>query len=396
MPDPLLAFRPEFPILARSNYLVSHSLGAMPRAASDRLVEYASAWESRGVHAWEDRWWEMPIAVGDEVAPLIGAGAGEVAMVPNVTIGQAGILSSLEYRAPRDTIVMTGLDFPSVRYVYEGLARRLGARIVVVESHDGISIDESEVIAAIDERTRLVCVSEVCFRSAFILDVARIVRHAHSVGALVACDSYHAVGAIPVDVKASGVDWLTGGVLKWLCGGPGGAFVYASPSLPDSVRPAFTGWQAHEEPFAFAPVMAHNAGGWRWLTGTPPIPALYAALEGPRIIRRAGMDAIRAKSQRQTARLVALADARGWKVNAPRDAGRRAGTVAIDVPEGRAVSRALGARRVEVDYRPGAGVRIAPHFYTTDQELDDAITAIDEIVATGAWKEFAMTRAVVT
>jgi kynureninase len=338
----------------------------------------------------------MPVAVGDEIAPLIGAGTGEVAMAPNVTIAQAGILSSLDFRAPRDTIVMTGLDFPSVRYVYDGLAKRLGARIVTVESHDGISIDEAEVIAAIDERTRLVCVSEVFFRSAFILDVARIVRHAHSAGALVACDSYHAVGAIPVDVRASGVDWLTGGVLKWLCGGPGGAFIYASPSLPDSVRPAFTGWQAHEEPFAFAPAMAHSTGAWRWLTGTPPIPALYAALEGPRIIRRAGVDAIRAKSRRQTAQLLALADARGWKVNAPRDADRRAGTVAIDVPEGRAVSRALGARRIEVDFRPGAGVRVAPHFYTTDREIDDAIAAIDDIVATGAWREFAANRAVVT
>jgi kynureninase len=396
MTDPLLAFRSEFPILSSSTYLVSHSLGAMPRAATDRLVEYASAWAGRGVHAWEDRWWEMPVAVGDEIAPLIGAGTGEVAMVPNVTIAQAGILSSLDFRAPRDTIVMTGLDFPSVRYVYDGLAKRLGARIVTVESHDGISIDEAEVIAAIDERTRLVCVSEVFFRSAFILDVARIVRHAHSAGALVACDSYHAVGAIPVDVRASGVDWLTGGVLKWLCGGPGGAFIYASPSLPDSVRPAFTGWQAHEEPFAFAPAMAHNTGAWRWLTGTPPIPALYAALEGPRIIRRAGVDAIRAKSRRQTAQLLALADARGWKVNAPRDADRRAGTVAIDVPEGRAVSRALGARRIEVDFRPGAGVRVAPHFYTTDREIDDAIAAIDDIVATGAWREFAANRAVVT
>ncbi|HKS05597.1 MAG TPA: aminotransferase class V-fold PLP-dependent enzyme [Gemmatimonadaceae bacterium] len=396
MTDALLSYRSEFPILSTSNYLVSHSLGAMPRLASERLAEYGSAWAARGVHAWEDRWWEMPIAVGDEVAPLIGAGAGEVAMVPNVTIGQAGILSSLDYRAPRDTIVMTGLDFPSVRYVYDGLAKRLGARIVVVESRDGISISEDEVIAAIDERTRLVCVSEVFFRSAFILDVARIVRHAHSVGALVACDSYHAVGAIPVDVKASGVDWLTGGVLKWLCGGPGGAFVYASPSLPDSVRPAFTGWQAHEEPFAFAPSMLHNRGGWRWLTGTPPIPALYAALEGPRIIRRAGIEAIRAKSQRQTAHLVALADARGWKVNAPRDANRRAGTVAIDIPDGKAISRALGARRIEVDYRPGAGVRVAPHFYNTDQELDDVVAAIDDIIATGAWKEFAASRAVVT
>lgn len=395
-PDPLLAFRAEFPILARSTYLVSNSLGAMPRAAADRLAEYAETWASRGVRAWADRWWAMPVTLGDEIAPLIGAGAGQVAMVPNVTIAQAEILSSLDYAAPRDTIVMTALDFPSVRYVYDGLARRLGARINVVKSPDGIAIDEDAVCAAIDERTRLVCLSDVFFRSAYILDLARIVRHAHAAGALVSVDAYHSVGAIPVDVRASGVDWLTGGVLKWLCGGPGGSFLYASPALPDSVKPAFTGWMAHTHPFDFVGEMEYATGAWRWLTGTPPIPALYAAIEGPRIIRRAGVDAIRAKSRRQTARVVALGDERGWAVRAPRDAERRAGTVALDVPHGLEVSRALGARDILVDYRPGAGIRVAPHFYTSDGELDDAFRAIDEILANGTWRSFTHAVAPVT
>jgi kynureninase len=387
--DPLLAYRAEFPILAHTTYLVSNSLGAMPRAAADRLAEYARAWETRGVAAWEDRWWEMPLAVGDEIAPLIGASRGEVAMVPNVTIAHAGILSALDYRPPRDTIVMTALDFPSVRYVYDGLAKRLGARIVVVDSRDGITIDEDDIIAAIDERTRLVSISDVLFRSAYVVDVARVARHARSMGALVAADAYHSVGVLPTDVKASGVDWLTGGVLKWLCGGPGGAFVYASPTLPDSVRPAFTGWMAHDEPFAFAGSMSHAKGAWRWLTGTPPIPALYAAMEGPKLVRSAGIEAIRAKSRRQTARLVELADARGWKLNVPRSPDRRGGTVAIDVPEGFAVTRALGARKILVDYRPGAGIRVAPHFYTSDDELDALVSEIDDILAHDAWRAFA-------
>lgn len=237
--DPLLAFRSEFPILERTNYLVSNSLGAMPAAATERMVEYARDWSTRGVRAWEERWWDMPVKVGDEIAPLIGAGAGEVAMVANLTTAHAAILSSLAYAPPRDTIVMSALDFPSVRYVYEGLATRLGARIVIVESDDGMSIDEERICAAIDERTRLVCISDVFFKSAYVLDVARIVRHAHAMGALVATDSYHAVGVVPVDVKKSGVDWLTGGVLKWLCGGPGGAFIYASPALPRSRSSAY-------------------------------------------------------------------------------------------------------------------------------------------------------------
>jgi len=388
MIDPLLEFRKEFPILAETTYLVSNSLGAMPRSVGDRMREYADDWGSRGVRAWADKWWEMPVSVGDEIAPLIGAGRGEVAMTPNVTIAQAGILSSLDYGLPRDTIVMTELDFPSVRYVYEGLAARLGARIVTVPSRDGISIDEDELCAAIDERTRLVCISDVFFRSAFIVDVGRIAKHAHDMGSLIAVDAYHSVGALPVDVGETGVDWLTGGVLKWLCGGPGGSFIYSSPTLNDAVRPVLTGWQAHERPFAFEGTMEHASGSWRWLTGTPPIPALYAAVEGPRLIRQATVEAIRSKSVRQTARLVRLAQDRGWSVNTPISPDRRAGTVSFGLPNGLAVARALIARGIIVDYRPGAGVRLAPHFYTSDDELEGAVNSIDEIIETAAWRQF--------
>src|SRR5207237_100847 len=158
-----------FPILARTTYLVSNSLGAMPRAAADRLAEYADEWATWGVGAWKRRWWEMPVAVGDEIAPLIGAGSGEVTMVPNVTIAQTAVLSSLDYARPRDTIVMTELDFPSVRYVYDQLATRLGARIVVVPSDDGIGVATERLVDAIDERTRLVAISHVLFRSAYIV-----------------------------------------------------------------------------------------------------------------------------------------------------------------------------------------------------------------------------------
>jgi kynureninase len=380
----LARFRSRFPVLDRNTYLVSHSLGAMPAATADRMAEYARDWGTQGARMWESGWWELPETVGSGVAPLIGAAPGEVVMVPNMTLAHATILSSLDYAPPRDTIVMTGLDFPSVRYVYDGLAARLGARIRVVESRDGISIDEDELCAAIDERTRLVAISEVLFRSAYWVDVPRVVKHAHAMGALVALDSYHAVGVVPVDVKATGVDWLAGGVLKWLCGGPGGAFIYASPHLPESVRPALTGWQAHARPFGFEDGMEHIEGGWRWLSGTPAIPALYAAIEGPKLVREAGIAAIRDQSRRMTARLVELADQRGWPVRAPRDPDRRAGTVAIDVPDGQAVCRALAARNILTDYRPGAGVRIAPHFYNTDEEIDIVIAAMDEVLATAA------------
>ncbi|CAN5818949.1 kynureninase [soil metagenome] len=397
MSDALLGFREEFPILTTTNYLVSNSLGAMPRSVTGQLEDYTKEWETRGVRAWAQGWWDMPIRVGDEIAPLIGAGAGEVAMVPNVSIAQAQVLSALDYTSDgRDTIVMTELDFPSVRYVYDELATRLGARIVVVPSDDGISIDEDRLIAAIDERTRLVAISHVLFRSAYIIDAARIAVHAHRVGALVALDAYHSVGIIPVDVNASGADFLTGGVLKWLCGGPGGCFLWVKPEVSATMAPALTGWQAHEHPFAFDPEMTYATGAWRWLTGTPSIPALFAALPGPRLVRAAGIEAIRAKSMRQTARLIELADARGFAVTAPRDANRRGGTVAFDVPHAREVAQALLARDVIVDYRPGAGIRVAPHFYTTDDEVESVVGTIDEILATDAWKVHATDRLVVT
>lgn len=395
--DPLLTYRREFPILERSTYLVSNSLGAMPRTVADRLAEYVDDWSELGVRAWAKGWWDMPVRVGDEIAPLIGAAAGDVVMIPNVTMAQASVLSALDYTAPRNRIVMTALDFPSVSYVYTSLATRLGAEIVVVPAaSDGLGVDTQQLLDAIDERTRLVAISHVLFRSAFIVDAAAVCRKAHEVGALVSLDSFHAVGVIPVDVREIGCDFLTGGVLKWLCGGPGGCFLYVAPDVRNRHAPALTGWQAHARPFGFEPEMEFASDSFRWLGGTPVIPALYAAAEGPKILRRAGINAIRQKSIRQTSRLIALADARGYTVRAPRDPARRGGTVAVDVPHAYEVSQFLLAQNVYVDYRPGAGIRIAPHFYTADAELEQAVATIDEALTTGGWREFERQPAVVT
>ncbi len=394
--DPLLSFRGEFPILDHTNYLVSNSLGAMPRSVPERLAEYSALWAKHGVRAWAKEWWSMPGTVGDVIAPLIGAGPGEVVMVPNVTQAQATILSSVPYTKPRHRIVMTALDFPSVRYAYDGLATRLGAEIVVVPSPDGIGIDEDALCAAIDERTALVAISHVLFKSAWIVDVNRIVRHAHNAGALVSLDAFHSVGVMPVDVKDSGADFLTGGVLKWLCGGPGGCFIYASPDATSELEPALTGWLAHARPFGFEAEMDFTGGAYRWLGGTPAIPSIYAATEGPRIVQSAGIKAVREKSVRQTTRLMQLADERGSRLHAPREASRRGGTVAFDVPHAYEVAQFLLERDILVDFRPGAGIRIAPHFYTRDDELEAAVTAIDDILATGAWSKFAGRSSIVT
>ena len=394
--DPLLPFREEFPILETTNYLVSNSLGPMPRTVPDKLAEFARDWGELGVKAWNKGWWEMPVDVGNEIAPLVNAGAGEIVMMPNATIAQTAVLSSIEFTGKRDRIVMTELDFPSVRYAYAEMAKRVGAKVVVVKSDDGITIDEKRLLKAIDERTRLVAVSHVLFRSAFLMDADRICRHAHDVGALVSLDSFHAVGIVPVNVKRSKVDFLTGGVLKWLCGGPGGCFLYVSPAVRDQLKPALTGWQAHARPFAFEDSMEYTTGPFRWLNGTPVIPALYAAAEGPKILRRAGVAAIREKSLRLTTRLIDLADERGFKVNAPRDPAQRGGTVALDIPHGYEVAQHLLSRDILVDYRVGTGIRIAPHFFTKENELVEAIFEIDQAIETGSWQQFTDKTAVVT
>ncbi|MBL0170136.1 MAG: aminotransferase class V-fold PLP-dependent enzyme [Gemmatimonadaceae bacterium] len=394
--DPLLRFRDEFPILATSTYLVSNSLGAMPRTVPDKLAEYTEQWRTRGVRAWAEGWWELPVTMGSQLAPLIGAATGNVVMVPTVTQAMSTVLSALDFPATRNEVVMTALDFPSVRYAYDALAPRLGARVTVVPSDDGIGIPMDRLLAAITERTRLVAISHVLFRSAYVLDVAAVCARAREVGAVVALDAYHSVGVMPVDVQALGVDFLCGGVLKWLCGGPGGCFLYASASASERFAPALTGWQAHRTPFAFADAMEPASGSWRWLGGTPVVPALFAGMEGPRLIAEAGMASIRAKSIRQTAWLIDAADTRGWRVSAPREAERRGGTVAFDVPHAADVARALLARNVVIDYRPGAGIRVAPHFYTTDDELVACVEAIDDILDNGAWAQFTGVHSTVT
>jgi kynureninase len=397
--DPLLRFRPEFPILGRSTYLISNSLGAMPRAAATALAEYAQTWATRGVRAWADSWWDLSVSAGDEIAPLLGATPGTVSMLPNVTVASAVLLSSLRYDAPRDQIVMVDGEFPSIRYVYEALGRRLGAEIVTVPSPggDGLAADEERIAAAITDRTALVAISHVLFRSAFVVDVAAIARRCREVGALLLVDAYQSVGTVPVSVDSLGCDALVGGVLKWLCGGPGGAFLWVRPEVRSRLEPALTGWMAHSAPFEFeAPPVRLRDDAFRFLIGTPAIPALYAAREGPRIVRQAGVEAIRAKSLRQTSRLIELCDARGFRCATPRDPARRGGTAAADFPNALEVSRELNARDVVVDYRPGVGIRLSPHFYTEEAELDRAFEAIDEVRKSGSWKRWSESRSVVT
>jgi kynureninase len=382
MNDPLLRYRSEFPILETTTYLISNSLGAMPRGVGDALGAYAEIWTTRGVRAWEERWWMLALEVGNQIGELMNAPENSVAIQGNVTQCQAVVASCFDFSGQRNKVVYTDLDFPSVIYFWEAQRSR-GARVHMVKTGSAIEVPTERLLDAIDEDTLLVPVSHVIFRSSYINDALAICEKAHQVGAHVILDTFQSLGSgVPVDLPALNVDFACGGVLKWLCGGPGTAYLYVRPDLARRLEPKFTGWLAHENPFAFeiGPTR-YTQGPYRFLNGTPNVPALYAALPGLEILRKLDAAQVREKSKRLTAWIIALADERGWRVSAPRDEERRGGTVAVDIPHSKEVCAELLKRNILVDWRPGAGVRISPHFYNTEREIDFAIAAIEEILA---------------
>lgn len=394
--DPLLRWREEFPILSTCTYLVSNSLGAMPRAVYDALRQYADTWASRGVRAWAEGWWDLNTRVGDAIAPIIGAPSGTISMHQNISIAQGILLTCFDYDGARNKVVIEGGIFPSVYYVLRGMLPP-HIELHTARGYDGVSVDVQAIIEAIDERTLLVPISHVLFRSAYILDVAAIIEKAHQVGAYVILDGYHAAGIVPVDVTALNVDFYLGGVLKWLCGGAGGVFLYARPDHLRTMQPKLTGWMAHKQPFAFeVGEMDFREDAFRFLNGTPQLPSLYANLPGVEIIKQVGVAAIRQKSMRQTALIVARAAAEGWQVNSVRDPQWRGGSVTVNPPHAYAVSRALLARNIVIDYREGSGIRLSPHFYNSDAEVHAALEAIADILASGEWQAYADAQSFVT
>ena len=385
--DELLEWRKEFPILDNTVYMISHSLGAMPRRTRDRLNEYADMLAPRGIRAWDEGWWEMPRKVGDLVGKIIGAGEGEVVMHQNVSVCQSIILSCLDFTGKRNKIVSESFNFPSNLYIYHAVQRQ-GARLVTVDSEDGITVPIDKMLAAIDEETLLVSVSHVIFRSAYVQDLRRLTERAHEVGAMIIADLYQSAGTYPVNVRELNLDFATGGSVKWLCGGPGAGYLYVRRDLWQSLEPAVTGWLAHKQPFSFE-IGANDYADdiYRFLHGSPAIPAIYAAMSGYEIINEIGIEKIRQKSIGQTTRLLELAEEAGFKINCPRNVEERGGTIIIDVPNGQQVTQELSRRDFLMDFRPGAGIRIAPHFYTKDEELELTIREIKTILETGAYKQ---------
>jgi kynureninase len=368
--DDLLVWRDEFPALEKSVYMVSHSLGAMPRRAADHLRAFTDLWVTKGINAWED-WLPEVDRAAERIGRIIGAPKGTMVMATNVSQVQASIASCLEYPAGgRNKVVYTDMEFPSVSYVWQE-ERRRGAEVVIVPSEDGVHPPMERLLEAIDERTLIVPVSHVVFRSSAVKDVPAIVRRAHEVGAMVLLDCYQSTATVPFDVTALGVDFACGGSVKWLCGGPGAGYLYVRPDLLPSLRPRTTGWFGHRKPFAFTmPEQEYADGTWRMMAGTPAIAALYQARAGAEIVAEIGVERIRAKSLRQTRRIMEICDEAGYEVRTPREDSRRGGTVCFDFPGADKVTKALCAQGFFCDHRPGAGIRVSPHFYSTDEEIE--------------------------
>lgn len=373
-------WRPEFPILDTCTYLVSHSLGAMPARSRRYLQDYADAWDHRGVRAWHEGWWETGREIGNLLAPLLGVARESITLHQNATVAQAVVASCFSFEGRRRKILLQDLDFPTNHYLYEGF-RRYGATIEYIPSPDSIRAPIDHLVDAIDDETALVPMSLVLFRSACLQDVRPVIEKAHRVGARVVLDVYQATGTVPMDLAGLNVDFAVGGSVKWLCGGPGAGYLYVRPDLINAMRPSFVGWAGHASPFGFETGEIRYATGIeRFQSGTPNVPAWMAAKAGYEIVNEVGVAAIRQRSLGLTRRLMDAALARGWRLHTPTKDEERGGSVVIDVPNGAAATDELLRQQVIVDYRPNAGIRIAPHFYSTEAEIDRAVGIIDDVL----------------
>ena len=374
-------YRDRFPILETCTYLINHSLAAMPRAAEENLREYARMWRERGIRAWAEGWWEMPVTVGDQLGRILGAPPGSIVMHQNVTVAEAIVRSCFTRGGERNRIVFEEANFPSVRYLYQA---QPGLEVVAVE-------DDAAIVDAIDERTLLVPISHVLFKNGEIQDVGPIVRRAREAGAHVVLDCYQSAGVVPFELTELGVDFAVGGSVKWLCGGPGAGWLYVQPDIAERLEPTLVGWQGHARPFAFEPELEYAVGARRFLTGTPNVPALYAATAGYDVIEEIGVPRIRERSLALTQLLIDLCDERGLEVVSPREPERRGGTVTVSTPDHAACHKELSDRAVVCDFRPdpAGGIRLGPHFFNTEDEVRYAVSALADLVATGAYERHA-------
>lgn len=385
--DPLLSWRDHFPVLETNTYLISNSLGAMPRAVEHELGRYTSLWGRRGVRAWAEEWWELGSRVADLVAPLLGAPRGSISMHPNTTLATAVMLSCLSPARTRRKVITTDLHFPSILYLLEGWCRSHDATLQTVPRYGAWGADPQRLLDSIDETTLAVCLSHVEYATAWVNDAPALAKRCREAGAFLILDIFQSAGTLPLDLQGWGVDAAVGGCLKWLCGGPGNVFLYVDPELSDTLQPWLTGWAAHRAPFSFTPPpIEHSSGAERFLNGTPQVSALYCARPGLEILGQVGIDAVRRKSLSLCGKIVEGSTARNFELSSPTDPACRGGTIALDVPDAELVAQELLTRNVVIDYRPGFGIRIAPHFYSTWEECELCLDTIQEVLETRSFE----------
>lgn len=369
------AWRREFPILRNRVYLVSHSMGAMPRGTAKWLKQYADEWREFGVEAWERAWIPRLRETAALIGLLFGAPPGTVALHQNVSTLVAVVLSAIFKPGGRRKVIYTDLNFPSIHYNF-ALHRELGLEVKVVKSPDGIEIPTEAMVDAIDDETLVVVIDHGIFRSGYLQDVAAIARAARKQGAFTLVDAYQTIGCVPIDVVDWGVDFLVGGSHKWLCGGPGAAYLYVRRDLIRKLKPRVTGWFSHARPFGFEWNMEFAPDAMRMATGTPNIVGIYAARAGIEMVAKVGPKRVRDKSMKLMQTLLLAAETEGLRIRSPRDATRRSGVLCLDFPGAEAAERALLRQGFQIDYRPRCGLRLSAHFYTTEDELLSILPAI--------------------
>ena len=376
------AWRAEFPITERLLYLNNCSLTPLPRRGEAALQEYAKTWSELGGRAWYDHWIEILDALREEFADVLGADGDEVALEPAVSAALVTIASSFDY-AKRPKVLVADIDFPTDGHTWLALAGR-GVQVEFVRSPDRVGVPLELFARAVDERTALVCTGHVYYTSGYIQDVKALAEICHRKGAALVVDAYQSIGALDFDVHSSGVDFLVGGTLKWLMGGPGMAFLYARRDRIAAARPSALGWWAMRNPFDFDVEhvdLAPNARRFEY--GTPAVAAAYTARAGLSLVREVGVATVRRRHMELSQRLVDGARAQGWTVRSPTDASRRSPIVTLEHPDPPGVVAALRQRGLICDNRPGL-VRLSPHYFNTLDEMDRALALLAPLRATAA------------
>ncbi len=387
--DPLAPMRERFSLPPDVIYLDGNSLGAMPRATAARVAEViASEWGSGLIRSWNDAGWiDLPSRIGDKIARLIGAPAGSVMVADSTSLNVFKLLAAgLALRPERRVILSEVGNFPTDLYIAEGLRDLLG------RGHALVQAGADEIIARMTPDVAVVMLTHVNYHTGRMLDMGAITRAAHAAGAVVLWDLAHSAGAVPVDLAAHDVDFAVGCGYKYLNGGPGApAFLYVAPRLQDEVRFPITGWLGHAEPFAFEAGYRPAPGIQRAIVGTPPVLSLAALEVGVDIALEADMALVREKSLAQSALfadLVAqLCGGHGFSLVSPTEDGLRGSQVCLGHPHAYAIMQALIARGVIGDFRAPDVLRFGmTPLYLGFAELWDAVTILDEIMVSGAWR----------